>query len=603
MSSSREQQRLAAILAADVVGYSRLMTADERRTVASLDAARAIFRSEIGSRQGRVVDTAGDSVLAVFESAAEAVNAALAVRKQLAAHSAAVPEDQRMRFRIGIHLGDLIEKPDGTVYGAGVNLAARLEALAEPGGIAVSEAVHEVVRGRVVARFEYQGEREVKNIPYPVKTYYCHDDAPVDSEPTGAVPPVAHVLPERPSIAVLPFANMSGDPGQEYFADGMVEDITTALSRFKELFVIARNSSFVYKGRAVDIQQVARELGVRYLLEGSVQKAGNRVRITGQLIDAATRAHLWADHFDGALEDVFTLQDRITESVIGALLPTLRRAEIERARRKPPASLDAYDYLLRALPAVIANTPAEAAVAIALLRKALHLTPDYAYAHALIALAYARIFHSAAGSEREEMRAQAVSHARRAVALGEDDSAVLAPAAFVLLWARDQGRVTDEEVEAEAYPVLDKAVVLNVNSAAALAYRALSRAIQGEAQPAIEDAIRALRLSPLDPANYLPHTAIVIARTGLREYDEAARQARHVIEINPRYPMGYAWLIVAECARGNATEAERQLKRLAEILPGFEPGTLARLFNVYPDPLRANSVAILRNAGLVSAAS
>jgi len=602
MSSSREQQRLAAILAADVVGYSRLMAADERRTVASLDAARAIFRSEIEARRGRVVDTAGDSVLAVFESAAEAVNAALAVQKQLTAH-AAVPEDRRMRFRIGIHLGDVIEKPDGTVYGAGVNLAARLEALAEPGGIAVSEAVHEVVRGRVVARFENQGDKAVKNIPYPVRTYYVNDDAAVDPGPTGGGVEARHALPEKPSIAVLPFANMSGDPGQEYFADGMVEDITTALSRFKELFVIARNSSFVYKGRAVDIQQVARALGVRYLLEGSVRKVGNRVRITGKLIDAATRAHLWADHFDGALEDVFALQDRITESVIGALLPTLRRAEIERARRKLPASLDAYDYLLRALPAVIANTPTEARVAIPLLREALHLAPDYAYAHALIALAYARIFHSAAGSEREEMRVQAVSHARRAVALGEDDSAVLAPAAFVLLWARDQGRVTDEEVNAEAYPILDKAVALNANSAAALAYRALARAIQGEAEAAIEDANRALRLSPLDPANYLPHMAIAIARIGLRDYDEAVNHARHVIEINPHYSMGYAWLIVAECARGNAAEAERQVKRLAEILPGFEPGKLASLFDVYSDPLRANSLAILQNAGLVSAAS
>jgi len=541
-------------------------------------------------------------VLAVFESAAAAVNAALAVQKRLAAHSAAVPEDQRMRFRIGIHLGDVIEKPDGTVYGAGVNVAARLEALAEPGGIAVSEAVHEVVRGRVVARFENQGDKAVKNIPYPVRTYYVNDDAAADSGPTGGSVEARYALPDRPSIAVLPFANMSGDPGQEYFADGMVEDITTALSRFKEVFVIARNSSFVYKGRAIDIQQVARELGVRYLLEGSVRKAGNRVRITGQLIDAATRAHLWADHFDGALEDVFALQDRITESVIGALLPTLRRAEIERARRKPPASLDAYDYLLRALPAVISNTPAEAAVAIPLLREALHLAPDYAFAHALIALAYARIFHSAAGSEREEMRVQAVSHAEQAVALGEDDSAVVAPAAFVLMWARDQGRMTNEDVVATVHPVLDKAVALNANSAAALTYRALSLAIQGKSEPAIEDANRALRLSPLDPANYLPHTAIVIARIGLRDYDEAVNQARHVIEINPRYPMGYAWLIVAECARGNAAEAERQLKRLAEILPGFEPANLARLFDVFPNPLRANLVGILQNAGLVSAA-
>jgi TolB-like protein/class 3 adenylate cyclase/Tfp pilus assembly protein PilF len=595
MSSSEGKQRLAAILAADVAGYSRLMTADERRTVASLDAARAIFRCEIEGRLGRVVDMAGDSVLAVFESAAEAVNAALAVQKQLTAHSAAVSDEQRMRFRIGVHLGDVIEKADGTVYGAGVNMAARLEALAEPGGIAVSDAVHGVVRGRVAARFEDQGERAVKNIPHPVRTYYVRDDASAVSGPIEAAPEPGRALPERPAIAVLPFANMSGDPEQEYFADGMVEDIITALSRFKELFVIARNSSFVYKGRAVDIQQVARDLGVRYVLEGSVRKAGNRVRITGQLIDAATRAHLWADRFDGALDDVFDLQDRITESVIGALLPTLRRAEIERARRKPPASLDAYDHLLRALPAVIANTRAEAGTAIKRLDEALRLYPDYAYAHALIATAYGQIYRSAAGSEREEMRAQAVAHARRAVALGGDDSAALAPAGFMLL-------VAAQDV-AGARAALDKAVALNPNSAAALTYHALLLAIAGEPEPAIEDAKRALCLSPLDSAIYLPQMAIVIARIRLRHYDEAVLWARKAIEVNPHYPMSYAWLIVAECARGNAAEAERQVKRLADILPGFEPGTLARLFDVFPDPLRSNSVAMLRDAGLVPAAS
>jgi adenylate cyclase len=596
MSSSDEKQRLAAILAADVFGYSRLMMADERQTVASLDAARAVFRSEIEARLGRVVDTAGDSVLAVFESAAAAVNAALAVQKQLAAHSAAVPDDQRMRFRIGVHLGDVIEKPDGTVYGAGVNMAARLEALAEPGGIAVSDAVHGVVRGRVAAHFDDQGDRAVKNIPYPVRTYYVYEDASPVSEPTGAAPDVPRALPERPSIAVLPFTNMSGDPEQEYFADGMVEEIITALSRFKELFVIARNSSFVYKGRSVDIQQVARDLGVRYVLEGSVRKAGNRVRITGQLIDAATRAHLWADRVDGALEDVFDLQDRVTESVVSAMQPTLRQAEIERARRKPPASLDAYDYLLRALPMVIANTPAEAGTAIKLLGEALSLSPDYAYAHALMSMAYAQIFRSAGGSQREQARAKAVTHARRALEVAGDDSTALAHAGFVLL-------VVEQDV-AGARAALDQAMALNPNSATACGYRALALAMSGEPRPAIENATRALRLSPFDPTRYLQQMAVVIARIGLRQYDDAVAWAHKAIEsAPPRYPMSYAWLIVAECARGNAPEAERQLKRLAAILPVFEPGALPRLFDMFPEPLRSNSVAALRDAGLVPAAS
>jgi adenylate cyclase len=586
-------RRLAAIFAADVAGYSRLMALAERQTLAALDAARLVFRSEIEARQGRVVDMAGDSVLAVFGSAAEAVNAALAVQKQLAASSLDLPADQRMQFRIGVHLGDVIEKPDGTVYGSGVNMTARLEALAQPGGIAVSDAVYMVVRGRVAARFEDQGDRPVKNIPYPVRTFYVYDPAsPPVSGATGAAVQVTPVIPDRPSIAVLPFTNMSGDPEQEYFADGMVEDIITALSRFKELFVIARNSSFVYKGRSVDVQQVARELGVRYVLEGSVRKAGSRMRITGQLIDAATRLHLWADRFDGPLEDVFDLQDRVTESVVSALQPTLRQAEIERARRKPPASLDAYDYLLRALPMVIANTIAEAGTAINLLGEALRLNPDYAYAHALMSITYAQVYRSALGPEREQSRSQAVTHARQALEFAGDDSTALAYAGFVLL-------ITEQDVTG-ARIALDRAVALNPNSATAYAYRALVHAVSGEPASAIEDATRALRLSPFDPTRYIPQMALVIAYIGLRRYDEAVAWAHEAIEsAPPLYPMSYAWLIVAECARGNPAEAGRYLKRLIGTLPGFEPGSLASLFDMFPEPLRSNSVALLRDAGLV----
>ena len=595
MSGSDEKQRLAAILVADVAGYSRLMAADENQTVASLETARAIFVSDIEARKGRVVDTAGDSVLAVFESAADAVNAALAVQKQLAAQALAIPEDQRMRFRIGVHLGDVIEKPNGTVYGAGVNMTARLESLAEPGGIAVSDAVYAVVRGRVAARFEDQGDRVVKNIPFPVKTFFVYDEAPTVSGTAGTATEAPPAIPERPSIAVLPFTNMSGDPEQDYFADGMVEDIITALSRFKELFVIARNSSFVYKGRSVDIQQVAHDLGVRYVLEGSVRRAGDRLRITGQLIDAATQAHLWADRFDGALEDVFDLQDRVSESVVSALQPRLRQAEIERARRKPPASLDAYDYLLRALPLVIANTVAEAGTAIKLLGEALRLNPDYAYAHALTSLAYGQIFRSASGPEREQLRAKSATHARQALEVAGDDSTALAYAGFMVL-------ITEQDT-AGARTALDRAVALNSNSAIAYSYRSLVLAMSGESELAIEDAHRALRLSPFDPTRYLPQNAVVIACTGLRQYDEAVAWAHKAIESSPpRFPMSYVWLIVAECARGNAAEAERYVKRLAATLPGFEPGTLAEMFDIFPEPLRSNSVAVLRSAGLVPAA-
>src|SRR5216683_1178509 len=307
LTSSGVRQRLVAILAADVAGYSRLMAVDERATVVALDAARRVFKAQIESHQGRVIDMAGDSVLAVFETATGAVAAALAIQETLAATEGAVPKDRRMRFRIGVHLGDVIEKADGTVYGDGVNIAARLEGLAEPGGITVSEGVQVALRNRVAATFEDQGEQQVKNISHPVRAFRVRGPNAAVSKPSGTA--------VKPELAVLPFANMSGDPEQEYFADGMVEDIITALSRFRQLFVIARNSTFTYKGRAVDVRHVAKELGVRYVLEGSVRKSGGRVRITGQLIDAATGAHLWADKFDGSLEDVFELQDKVASSV------------------------------------------------------------------------------------------------------------------------------------------------------------------------------------------------------------------------------------------------------------------------------------------------
>ncbi|MGH8596793.1 MAG: adenylate/guanylate cyclase domain-containing protein, partial [Gammaproteobacteria bacterium] len=328
------------------------MAVDERATVAALDVARAIFRKLIEANQGRVIDMAGDSVLAVFETAGGAVSAALSIQKELAATSDIVPEERRMRFRIGVHLGDVMEKADGSVYGDGVNIAARLQGLAEPGGIMVSEAVQIAQRNRLPGLFEDQGEHEVKNIAHPVRAYRLRvaveniTAAPAESDE----PQLA--LPDKPSIAVLPFDNMSGDPEQEFFADGVTEAITATLSRIRFFFVIARNSAFVYKGKALDVQRVGRDLGVRYVLEGSVQKAGNRLRITVQLIDASSQAHVWADRVDGTLDDVFDLQDRITERVAGALQPSIRLAEIERARRKRPRDLGAYDYTMRAMPYV-----------------------------------------------------------------------------------------------------------------------------------------------------------------------------------------------------------------------------------------------------------
>ncbi|MGB6634119.1 MAG: adenylate/guanylate cyclase domain-containing protein, partial [Bradyrhizobium sp.] len=342
MSKARVERRLAAILAADVAGYSRLMGADEVGTLAALKAhRRAIVDPAIDAHKGRIVKTTGDGMLVEFASAVDAVTCAMAMQSKMTERN--INAAQKITFRIGINVGEVIVD-EGDIFGDGVNVAARVENECEPGGVCLSGNAFEQVRGKTSFAFEDLGERSLKNIDRPVRLYTIRTAA-YSAEATAksrvrASAPLP--LPDKPSIAVLPFQNRSGDPEQEYFADGIVEDIITALSRFKSVFVIARNSSFTYKGRAVDVKQIGRELGVRYVLEGSVRKAANRVRITGQLVDTATGAHLWAERFDGGLSDIFDLQDQVTESVVGAIAPAVEKAEIERAKRKPTESLDAY---------------------------------------------------------------------------------------------------------------------------------------------------------------------------------------------------------------------------------------------------------------------
>ncbi len=588
-----ENRKLAAILAADVVGYSRLMGEDEAGTARAVREHRDAARPIVVALGGRIVKTMGDGLLLEFPSVVAAVECAIAIQKLMFARNSETPAGKRIVYRIGVSLGDVLIEGDD-ILGEGINIAARLEGICEPGGIMISGTAFDHVRGKIVADFVDLGERELKNIARPVRAYrvISDGDAAKAEHLTPEKPSARLALPDKPSIAVLPFQNLSGDPEQEYFADGMVEDIITALSRFKELAVIARNSSFVFKGRAVDIAEVASELRVRYVLEGSVRKAGNRVRITGQLIDAATRAHLWADRIDGALEDVFDLQDRITECVVGALMPMLRQAEIERTRHKPTDSMDAYDYFLRALPYVLANTITEAPEAIRLLTEALRRDPDYAQAHAQIAMAYGNIFRSAVGQERERTGALGLSHARRAIALGTTDSNALAVAGFFLL-------IHAQDV-AGARSAVDRAVVLNPNSAVALMYRSIVLAICGEARAAIADAERAMRLNPTDPNSILPQMGMVIAKLKLGENEEAANWARKVAQINPRYPISYIFLMVAECRRGNRAEAEAQLQQLAAVIPDFGPNRLANMFNIYPPELREASMATLRAAGFLA---
>jgi TolB-like protein len=374
------ERRLAAILAADVAGYSRLMGIDEVGTAKALRDHRAVVDPIVTSRGGRIVKTTGDGVLLEFASIVAAVECAIAVQKLMAERNADVPEDRQMLFRIGINLGDVLIEGDD-ILGDGVNVAARLEGISEAGGICLSDSAYQQVRGKVSALFVDIGEQQLKNIARSVRAYKVSCDASI--EPKTALP-----LPDKPSIAVLPFQNMSGDPEQQYFADGMVEDIITALSRTRRLFVIARNSTFTYKGRAVDVKQVGRELGVRYVLEGSVRKAANRVRITGELIDTSTAAHLWADRFDGSPEDIFDLQDKVAASVVSAIAPKLEQAEIERARRKPTESLDAYDYYLRGMASFYRGTKDAISDALQLFNKAIALDPEFASAYGMAAWCY-----------------------------------------------------------------------------------------------------------------------------------------------------------------------------------------------------------------------
>jgi TolB-like protein/class 3 adenylate cyclase len=418
-----QTRRLAAIVAADVAGYSRLVGADEEGTLAALTALRReLAHPKIEEHHGRIVRTTGDGLLVEFASVVDAVRCAVEVQRDMAQRNDPVPIDRRIEFRIGINLGDIINDGDD-IFGDGVNIAARLEALAEPGGICVSRVVRDQVRDKLPIGFEDRGEQRVKNIARPVRIYRVLLDAGAKAVASSSPEPATRAQPpfrDRPSIAVLPFQNMSGDPEQEYFADGMVEEIITALSRIRWLFVIARNSSFAYKGQAIDIKQVGRELGVRYVLEGSVRKAGNRVRITAQLIEALDGAHLWADRFDGSLEDIFDLQDKVASSVAGVIEPALQAAETARSANRPTHDLTAYDLYLRAYEIVLSSGK-DLPQALHLLDQAIDRDPRYAPALALAAVGHLRLYVDGLSKDPQADRRRGADLAHRALKVARDD--------------------------------------------------------------------------------------------------------------------------------------------------------------------------------------
>jgi len=591
MSEDRVQRRLTTILAADVVGYSRLMEQDEAGTMALLRARRhEVLMPAVARQGGRVFKVMGDGVLIEFTSVVNAVECAIDLQKAMQAQNADLPAHQHILLRIGINLGDvMVEGSD--LYGDGVNLAARLESLAEPGGICVSGDVYRQVRSKLQMQFQDLGEQKVKNIVGPVHAYRVQAD---DAGPAPAESPEiqrsASGLPNKPSIAVLPFVNMSNDPEQEYFADGMVEDIITALSRFNQLFVIARNSSFTYKGRAVDVRQVAKELGVRFVLEGSVRKAGNRVRITGQLIDAATGVHLWADRFDGGLEDVFDLQDKITGSVVGAIEPTLRKVEIERARRKPVENLDAYDLYLRALPHVYAFRPDENLAGLELLRRAIDLDPTNAPA-----LAYAawcleqRLVRGwpPVGQDDAEM---AVALARRAIAAGSGDAMALVAAGFVLVMvARDYDTGLD---------AVRRALELNPGSGFVALISSAALGFGGNPEDALIHAQRAMVLSPMDPGFFMFLSIAGMAHLFSGRPVQALDLAKRSAALYPDWDTTYWVLITAYVQLERLVEARAALAKLMSLSPGL---TVSSARQRLPIRNRASLDLILdglRNAGL-----
>jgi adenylate cyclase len=580
------KQRLAAILAADVAGYSRLMSVDERATVAALDQARAVFRRWIESNQGRVVDMAGDSVLAVFETAGGAVSASLAIQKELAQAGASIPEERRMRFRVGVHLGDVMEKSDGTVYGDGVNIAARLESLAEPGGITVSEAVQVSQRNRQPVAYDDQGEHAVKNIPHPVRAFRIRSqDAPPAPARPGAEP---LALPDKPSIVVLPFDNMSRDPEQEFFADGVVEAITATLSRIRSFFVIARNSAFLYKGKAVDVQQVGRDLGVRYLLEGSVQKAGNRLRITVQLIDTTSGAHVWADRVDGSLEDVFDLQDRITERVAGALQPSIRLAEVERARRKRPQDLGAYDYTMRAMPHVWALEKEASGIALDLLGQALKIEPTYPLALSLAGWCHAQRSVYNWAEDLAASKSEALRHAEKAAELSGDDPLILAVLGAVHTFVRNLGT---------ARLLLERAVQLDPNAAWAWSRLGWVENYSDHPERAIENFQRAIRLSPLDPMNFNNTVGLASANEIAGRYDEALALYRRAHQERPHANWILRNTVTCLAGAGRIEEAAAELQRLYQFYPGITVAKFKEAM-VFSGQTMETMAVNLRKAGL-----
>ena len=586
MAEERVDRRLAAIFAGDIAGYSRLMSVDEEGTLRQLKAHRKeLVNPKITEHRGRIVKTTGDGMLVEFVSVVDAVRCAVDIQRGMVDRNTHVPPEKRIQFRIGLNVGDIIIDGDD-IYGDGVNVAARLEALADPGGIMVSRVVHDQVQDKLSFGFDDMGEQTVKNIARPVGVHRIQLTDPImpAKAATGAT---ERSTPDRPSIAVLPFANMSGDPEQEYFADGISEDIITGLSKLRWFFIIARNSSFAYKGKAVDVKRAARELGVRYVLEGSVRKGGNRVRITAQLIDAATGNHIWADRYDGELTDVFALQDEITRKVVAAIEPKLLEAEGIRSQNRSPEDLGAWDMVIQANSLFWRMTRAEGDAAIATLRRAIERYPDYGPAHSM--LAFMLLLSQLCGWNKDRsLPNQAAALAKRAAELDDSD-----PWAHMALgYVAFSMRRTEEAVEE-----FRQALELNPNFAAAHGYLGFALAMDGRSDEAIPHVEQAIQMSPHDPQNAVFNTAIAVAHYLSGRYPEAVVFGRKALQQRTQFTSGHRIYVASLAQAGQIEEARESLLRLKEVFPEI---TIAWIEQYVPYTARtmAKFLEGMRKAGL-----
>jgi adenylate cyclase len=589
MAEERAERRLTAILAADVAGYSRLMAADEEGTLAALKTLRReVTDRKIKEHRGRIVNTTGDGLLCEFASVVDAVRCAVEVQREMAARNAGVQAERRVDFRIGINLGDIIID-DNDIFGDGVNIAARLEALAEPGGICVSRVVRDQVRDKLAIVFEDMGEQQVKNIARPVRAYRVLLEERVDRPSILSEATAPRALPDRPSIAVLPFNNVSGDPEQDYFVDGITEDIITALSKWRWFLVIARNSTFAYKGKSVDLKEVGRDLGVRYVLEGSMRRAGQRVRISSQLIDIATGTHLWAERYDRDLTDIFAVQDDITSRVVAAIEPALSRAESQRVIAKPPEHMGAWDYCQRGFWHVHKGTRADGATAYGLFKQALALNPNLADAH--LGLARALIVQWDYGSVEDfaPFVRQARESALQAVALDSENPQAQYVLAQTSHWAGD--------VRA-AIAHASRAIELNGNFALGHFYLGIGLSLDGRHEEALEAIETGWRLSPRDPraSTWLANKARVFYH--LRLYEEAIETALEARRIRP-HQYGFLVLVASYAQLGRDEEVRRAMADM-QALPAGSEKTTRWYLDRYADPdAREHMADGLRKAGLL----